>query len=168
MLGSSLPILLLAMQAQPRVAPAVPPPVVVVPRPSPEDEAKLRAVPHRIDLRVSAGRDILWEGPLHVSANEGAHINYSKREAVQPLCREDQNRYDGTQSGININLRSQGDRTAHRYHIDVSWNRSAEPRSCGTDGTRSVSVNQQILLPVGETVRVEGDGGLSIQLTRRD
>lgn len=168
----SLPVLLLAMQAPPRTAPPSPPPPpvpVMIPQPSPEDEAKLRSIPHRVELRVSAEGRVLWEGPLMVSDRQAAYINYSQRDAAPALCREDQDRGEGRQTSININLRSNyGDRTTSRYQIDVSWMRSREERSCGTGGTLTAGLSQSIILPVGREVTVEGDGGLSIQLIRRD
>ncbi|HEY5722833.1 MAG TPA: hypothetical protein VIT45_10980 [Allosphingosinicella sp.] len=171
----SLPVVLLALQVQPRTAPPTPPPPpprpvqAVIPRPSPEDEAKLRMIPHRIELRVTAEGQILWEGPLMVSDRQQAHINYSKREAAPALCREDQNRGEGRQNNITIGLGSNyGDRTRPSYRLDVGWVRSVEERVCGGGGTRSVSVNQTVLLPVGRSVTVEGDGGLSIEMIRRD
>ena len=161
-----VPALLLAMQAPVIAVPAPPAPP---PRPSPQDEAKLRAVPHRIDVRMSAGRELLWEGPLMVSRRQGANLNFNKNEATQPLCLEEMSSYENNQTGIGIGIRALDDRSmADRYMLDIQWTRRAEPRACGSNGSRRGHVDQSVVLPVGQTLTVQGDAGLVIQLTRRD
>jgi len=180
---SIVPLLLLALQTPPIArsnspnppaivaVPSFPPPPVIVALPgqSPQDEARLRGTPHRIEVRLSAGRETIWQGSMLVSMRQGAQVTYSKSEASQPLCPEDLNAYELVQSGVSINVRPTGERTlANRYALDIRWMRPAEQRGCGTSGTRAVDVDQIVVLPLGETVTVNGDGGLLIQVTRRD
>ena len=117
--------------------------------------------PVTFQVRVLGGGQQLYNDQLRVGAS-GASYNQSNRESAEQACPN----YD---SGLERNLmvtvgRSYGE-DGNRYRVSASWRR---PLGNGCDrGQRTAAVEQQVSVAPGQTVRIEGDAGLVVELTRR-
>ena len=50
--------------------------------------------------------------------------------------------------------------------FDASWARPVPSPDCGESGTRTVQINQAVVLEPGQTIVTDGDAGLRVELTR--
>lgn len=148
------------------------PPVVILPPPppsparyassrGPDDEQSAITT---IAVEVTAGATVLWDGSLRLRRSMQANYNQSSNEAG-PACAVDPDlAYRSGQSRrdlrIAINSRGEGD----QFSVSANWTRPAQ--NCVEAGTRTVSFDQQITLRPGERIRLTGDGGLVVKLTR--
>lgn len=148
----------------PIVAPPPPPPVILA---SPTGGAFPREVGviDTIDVTVSAGRETLWSGVLHVNAM-GANYSESLRQALEPCgAKSGADRpYLESQRQLNVSINRRGGREAPDvFNVNVNWTRPAP--DCES-GSRGVTFTQRVEIAPGRTVRLAGDGGLAIALTR--
>ena len=165
--------------AEPPPPPPPPPPRIAVPQvrsaPSSVDAEALRAryeaarrevVP--LAVAVSAGREVLWSDRLRVSGNGGANYSIDKREAALP-CPDGSvapSNYTFGREQLEVSIRRQiSSESFDSFNVSVKWERPDEDCQ-GQGGQRSVSIMSLIAIPPGETVELEGDGGLRVRLTR--
>ncbi|MCT2400709.1 hypothetical protein [Novosphingobium mangrovi (ex Huang et al. 2023)] len=121
-----------------------------------------------VDVTVEAGRGALWTGVLKID-NSGASYSESLRDAPEP-CDDKA----GNASASNFSAQRQFNLSIRRYNrngapdlfsVNARWTRPIP--FCEGQGTRSVSLDQQVDLVPGRTVRLTGDGGLVVTITRR-
>ncbi|GAA4041250.1 hypothetical protein GCM10022281_22800 [Sphingomonas rosea] len=142
-------------------APPAPPPVIPIPAPpSPVRPDRLLRPPVAVQVRVSGAGRVLFADTLRVGPI-GANFQQSQREAGEQLCSTG---LSTSSRNLQLSVQPTYD-NAERYRVSVSWSR---PVGSGCDvGSRTASADQSVLLPPGQTVRIEGDGGLLVELTRR-
>ena len=165
-------------------APAEPPPP---PPPAPIAIPQVRAVSSSADVEalraryeaarreivslgvvVSAQREVLWSGRLRVSGNAGANYAITKSEAALP-CPDGSappRNYTFGREQLEVSLRRQiSTDSFDTFNVTAKWERPDEDCQ-GQGGQRSVSLTSLIAIPPGQTVELEGDGGLRVRLTR--
>ena len=153
--------------AQPPVAVAniPPPPIVAVPSAPPPiirmSEPYARMANITVRIRALAGRAVLLDDRFRVGRS-WASFTQNRSEAREESCPSD---YSGqsARTSFSMSLRPQGI-SGGKYHLSASWQRPSG--SCDDLGSRSVSLDQAVSLKPGQTVIVEGDGGLRVELTQ--
>ncbi len=146
---------------------ALPPPAV-----SPPAGARSGDLPMTtIDVVLTVGRETLWSGPLRLGTS-GASYSQSLRESEAPCptnsARNGDSRqfYEASrQLSVNLNRRGSPREQADAFSISVRWQRPIPV--CEGSGNRSISLDQVVDVTPGQTVRVTGDAGLVVVLTRR-
>lgn len=165
----AITILAAAAPATPQVnvppPPAAPPPVVVQ---APGLRRTPDLSPVLFDVSITAGRDTLWSGSVRVGQT-GANYSQSLRQADEvcpdrPRSSDDSYRSVENARQLNFNLMRRGGRE-ESYSVSVRWQRPIA--ACEGGGNRGVSIDQQIDITPGQTLRLNGDAGLVVSLTRR-
>lgn len=114
-----------------------------------------------VRIRAFAGGAALFDDQMRVGRS-GANFNQNRSEAAEENCPDD---YSATaKHSLSIGLRPDGP-TKNSYRVNVSWSRPVA--GCDGQGSRGVNVDQRVDLEPGQTVTVQGDGGLRVELTRR-
>src|SRR5690606_27610840 len=114
-------------------------------------------------------REALWAGSLRVG-NGGGSFSQQLREAPE-VCPGRQpagegRRYAESNRQLTVNIRRWSAReSANSFVVSVRWTRPVP--ACDGGGSRAVSLDQQLEIAPGETVRLSGDAGLTVALTRR-
>jgi hypothetical protein len=159
-------LLIAPLPAPPVVAPRAPAMVYTTPvfnDPSRSD----MAVPDRLDVHVTGGGETLFRGPLRISRQTSASFSQSKSDASDRGCTSGRYGSEG-RSAVNLSLRQSrtgDDQTS--YLAEVSWTRPVTTEGCDGNASRTVSLSQSFKLAVGQTLTIEGDGGLRLIITRR-
>ena len=148
------------------------PPIVVPSRPSPPpaivSPGRQPVAPTTLELRVTAGPQLLWEGSLRVGVTGGVYRqDLTQAPAVPcPPASPDNLR---TRSGFVVAVASlRFRRPSNQYQVTVNWSRPSEVANCTNFGARSVELNQTISLDPGQEVALEGDAGLVVRIRRTD
>ena len=130
---------------------------------SPAPSAQLET----IAVRIGSPQGILWQGNLRVGANQGASYSQNLSQASPDQCPPGSPYDRSERSSISFNLYVQnyGNMTPS-YRFDASWARPVLSPDCGESGTRTVQINQAVVLQPGQTTVTEGDAGLRVELTR--
>ena len=117
-------------------------------------------------VRLTSPQGVLWQGNLRVSQNQGASYSQNFSQASPNACPA--NSYDRSErSSISLNVYLQNNGSyGMLYRVDASWQRPAEDKDCGEQGTRTVQVTKGFTINPGETGVVEGDAGLRLEITR--
>jgi hypothetical protein len=152
-------LLLLAQSASPvlAVSDRIAAPPALAPQPPME----------RLTVRISSPEGVLWQGTLRVGPNQGASYQQNLSQASLELCPPGSPYDRSERRHINFNIYSQQDQQrGQSYRLDVSWGRPGPDEGCGERGTRTVQVNQAVVVEPGGTAVVEGDAGLRVELTR--
>ena len=142
-----------------------PPPIVAVPTAPPiirMAEPFSRIVNITVRIRALAGRAVLLDDRFRVGRS-WASFSQNRSEAGEQTCPLD---YGGqsARTSFSVSLRPQGIGGGGKYHLSSTWQRPNG--SCDEQGSRSVSIEQGVALKPGQTVVVEGDGGLRVELTQ--
>ena len=118
-------------------------------------------------VRLSSSQGVLWQGDLRVGLNQGASYSQNMSQASPDLCPAG-SPYDRSERGsvsFNVYLQNHG-QARPSYRVDASWARPILSADCGESGTRTVQINQMVVLEPGQTTVIEGDAGLRVELTR--
>jgi hypothetical protein len=156
MLGQLLPLLLVQATATIAVA---------------EDRiVATPAVPAQIQtlgVRVSSPQGVLWQGSLRVAENQSASYSQNLSQASTELCPPGSpyDRSERSSVSFNVYMQNYGQGRDPSYRIDASWARPIKDANCGESGTRTVQINQAVMLEPGQTSVIEGDAGLRVELT---
>ena len=136
-------------------APIAPPPLIRV------GDTFPRIANISVRIRALAGRAVLLDDRFRVGRS-WASFNQSRSEAGDQSCPLD---YAGgsARTSFSMSLRPQG-MSGGKYQLSSTWLRPSG--SCQEQGSRSVSIEQGVVLKPGQTVVVEGDGGLRLELTQ--
>lgn len=120
-----------------------------------------------IAVRVSSPEGVLWQGTLRVGQNQGGSYSQSFSQASADNCPPNSSYDRSERSSLNFNVYVQNyGQGRPGYRVDASWGRPIKVANCGESGTRTVQINQGVFLDPGETVTIEGDAGLRVELTR--
>lgn len=160
--------LALLMQGAPAEPAALPPPTItVVPTivaPLAPPRANDPAFP--LKVKITAGKQVLFEDSLLVDALNGASVTQSRSEAAPESC-PNEYRYCGTPTtGLTFRANQRRGGNNALLGVTVNWSRRTQPATCTSYGTRTIMINQTVELAPGKSVRVEGDAGLIVELSR--
>jgi hypothetical protein len=163
---SLLPGLIAAIAQPPPVT--VPPAPPVFPRVASPYEAALAMDPVPIEVRVSAGRESLWEGTLRVNPVAGANITQNRSEAAPVDCAVDRRRGASVGNSLRLSLRVIPDREGEiLFAVDVNWTRPGSADQCPSGGSRGIHLQQNVAIASGQSVTLRGDADLTVELRRR-
>lgn len=116
---------------------------------------------------VQAG-ETLWSGTLKVGRSYGsASYSQSRNEADEPCAGpvKPNNPYPMTSSSLNFSIsRYNWQQEPDGFSINLNWSRPIS--ACQGQGNDSYGINRNVTLAQGQTVTIEGTGGVSIRLTR--
>lgn len=157
-----------ALQPSLPVPPAPPPPIVrtnIIPPAPPQPFIAVPSVPRpavTIQVRVDLGRERLVDERLRVGL-ANATINRSRQEALAGDCP-----ILGASLNQTLSLSLRPDYAARdtkeRFRLEL---RISRPVQQGCDsGSRGLSLDQQFLLPPGQSITLTGDAGLKVELRR--
>jgi hypothetical protein len=189
----SLAIAFLALQAAAPAPPAPhtggmvsnssPPPIVtVVTSPAPPvlqgtgDRPVVYAIPEAndappdvLELRVSAGSEILWDGRIRVGRPGASMIQHLSQ--TEPVGCPKSPYANSVHSSISIALQrtklSVTPEGAFNYPLRVSWERPSSARGCSAEGARKVEISKGVDLKPGQSVTLKGDVGLEVRVRRQ-
>jgi hypothetical protein len=122
-----------------------------------------------LDVAIMANRERLWSGSMRVG-NGGAEYSETLRQAPEPCAGrsgsgEGSLRYVMSARQLSLRIDARGVREpSNGFSVRLNWER---PLPSCEGGSRGVSLNQQIEIAPGATVRLSGDAGLALVLTRR-
>lgn len=148
-----------------RAVPVAPPPVITpVAPPAPPTMAPnfagLERAAVMVSVRATLGNSVLLDDRFRVGRAPATFMQ-NRSEAAPDQCGK---AWSGLRRHVNFGLRADGPEHEDRYRLNFSLNRPNG--SCETDGVRGLSVEQPVVLKPGQTVTVDGDGGLKITLRR--
>jgi hypothetical protein len=158
-----LPLLLLAAQA---TEPRSPPVITAPPAPMLVSPAREPIAPSQLDVRVTAGRELLWEGSLRVGVTGGTYRQDLTQAPEEPCLSGSPNGLQ-LRSGFVVSItRLRYGRPSNQHQLTVNWSRPSDSESCTNNGARTVELRQTINLDPGQEVTLEGDAGLSVRIRR--
>jgi uncharacterized membrane protein len=170
-------ITILAAAAAPATAPAAilspPPPPLTIVMESPAPPRIIERTSDQplalFDVAIMAGRDPLWSDSVRVG-QAGVNYTQSLRQADEicpgrPRSSDEAYRYVESSRQLNFSLSRRGSREVDSFSVNVRWQRPVS--ACEGGGNRGVTVEQQMEIAPGQTVRLNGDAGLIVSLTRR-
>lgn len=157
------------------VVTAAEPPTPVVPTrgapPSPIQTRQAQAdaeMPPRSSFSVrvtGAGREI-WSGEMNIDNNQGADLRMTLQQGDAVCGNRPEARYVRRQTGLTFSIRNVGRGADDAFSISAEWTRPST--DCDLPGTRATGVETVATIAPGTTRVIEGDGGLKIELTRRN
>ena len=165
-------ITMLAATVVPAAAPPPPPPMTVIMPAPPAPRIVERTSDQPLatfDVAITAGRDTLWSDSVRVG-QAGVNYTQSLRQADEicpgrPRASDESYRYGESSRQLNFSLSRRGSREVDSFGVNVRWQRPVS--ACEGGGNRGVTVEQQVEIAPGQTVRLNGDAGLVVSLTRR-
>ena len=121
-----------------------------------------------IAVRVSSPQGVLWQGTLRIAENQSASYSQNMSQASTVVCPPGSpyDRSERTSVSLNVYTQNYGQGRPN-YRLDVSWGRPIIDTNCGESGTRTVQINQSVMLDPGQSTTIDGDAGLRIELTRQ-
>lgn len=124
----------------------------------------------RVSVRVSSGSELLWQGDLAVSRGVSARYSQEKTDAALTHCDDVQSRRQNVTRRVAVTLSQTyyGEGNTDNYNIRIEWTRPANLDNCSGTGDRTIQMTQNVSLPNGQAITVDGDAGLRIVLTRKD
>lgn len=145
-----------------------PPPAPIIMAPPPGYRRDMPA-PVTLGVSIQFARKTVWSGNLRVGTGNGASYSQSRNEAAAVCPGVDPGRGNYGSNGETLNLRI--DRRDSRekgdtFSVMASWARPLP--DCQGEGSSSVGLNRVVTLAPGASVELTGDGGLVVQLSRKD
>lgn len=164
-------LMLLAIQvaAIPSGAVPAPPPILS----SVPVSTAMRPIEHQaplqmtdIDLVIRSPSGILWQGTLRV-ADRGAESNWSqtRSEPPQAECPSRSYNWGSEREMLSLSLSPTPRDTLGSLMVHVRWARRG-PGAC--EGLRTVELRQPVVLTDRQTTTLSADGGLRVELRRRE
>ena len=128
-----------------------------------------------VEVEVRAGAERLFAGTLEVGSPVTSTFRQERVDAVVPTCGASDSypvitmggRAVPRASSFTISISTNYQRTDGRVQLNVRWVRPGSSSCTGQFNTRTVEMNESVLLAPGQTVTVQGDAGLVVRLTRR-
>jgi hypothetical protein len=118
-------------------------------------------------VRVSSPEGVLWQGTLRVGQNQSGSYSQSLSQASADNCPPNSPYDRSERSSLNFNVYVQNyGQGRPSYRVDASWGRPIKVANCGESGTRTVQINQGVMLEPGQTATIKGDSGFRVELTR--
>ena len=121
-----------------------------------------------VSIVIVQGGETLWSGTLKVGRSYGsASYSQSRNEADEPCAgaARQTNPNSMTSSSLNFSIsRYNWQQEPDAFSINLNWSRPIPV--CQGQGNDSYGINRNVTLAQGQSVTIEGTGGLSIRLTR--
>lgn len=121
--------------------------------------------PYVIFARIIGTEGELWSGNLSMG---GTHRAWVKTEIqdVDSKCPAENQRYPTQFHSVQLQVWPNLGRDRLEYRVKANLLRPTE--SCSENGSKSLGFEVKTELNAGETRVIEGEGGLRVELTRRD
>lgn len=131
--------------------------------------AEAHGEPETIAIDIRDGGRKIWSGSLRIGPKYGSASFSQSTSEFAPGCpgkAGDSDRSYSTQNRINLNIhRNNWQQEPDSFNVNIN---SVTPlAACQGNGTNTIGFQRIVDLPVGQTVVVAGEGGLSVRLTRR-
>jgi hypothetical protein len=161
-------------QEKPVLRPPPPAPIVRVPAPAPsptaEEIARIKAARDEIvalDMDVTAHGERLWSGTLRVNASEGRYT--ASRSDFSGTCGDaaaaaTRPKFDKDSLSVSAR-RSASGTELDLFTLSANWQRP-DAQCQGLNGLRTSAIISTVRIAPGETIELEGDGGLRIRVKR--
>jgi len=124
--------------------------------------------PEDVGVAISAGPEEIWAGTLRIGGPSGnANFNFSKNEFALPCPGDPEAGSRNQMSRLRVNFsmsRRNWQQQPDSFNVNVNWTKPLP--ACQGEGSDTLGFNRVVDLPRGETVSVEGSGGLVLRLTR--
>ena len=118
-------------------------------------------------VRISSPEGLLWQGTVRVGQNQSGSYSQSFSQASADNCPPNSPYDRSERSSLNFNVYVQNyGQGRPSYRVDASWGRPIKVPNCGESGTRTVQINQGVMLDPGQSATIQGDAGLQVELTR--
>jgi hypothetical protein len=126
------------------------------------------AVTESIGVAVYQGREPIWTGSLRLGGPYGSASFSQSRNEYGEICPAEPGapgRQVNSSESLNFSIsRYNSQQELDRFNITLNWSRPV-PR-CQGEGNDTYGFNRVVNLPRGESVTIEGNGGVSVRLTR--
>ena len=151
------------------VPPIIPPPIVAVAPPAPFRIDQTRRVdPIVVDVTVTAGDRVLYQGTLRTGGSSTARFSEDKTELASDPCVGTAGFFNSERSSFSIQLTPFDTFDDHRrVTVSVDWARPVPTGTCGPGTARTVRVSQTVQLEPHRPMIINGDASLSVKLVRR-
>ncbi|MEP0391324.1 MAG: hypothetical protein ABJ205_13895 [Erythrobacter sp.] len=127
-------------------------------------EARTQAKPFTISVRIMGQDRELWAGDLTMSVYNRAQVRLDINDSdIQ--CPLEDSRFALRRNAIEFQVRPGYGRANSKYTIETNWTRPTG--SCSEQGSRVTGFEVQVELEEGKPRVIEGDGGLRVEITRR-
>jgi hypothetical protein len=121
-----------------------------------------------VSVVIAQGGETLWSGTLKVGRAYGsASYSQSRNEADEPCAgaAKQANANPMTSSSLNFNIgRYNSPQEPDGFSVNLNWSRPIP--ACQGQGNDSYGINRNVTLARGQTIMIEGTGGVSIRLSR--
>jgi len=126
------------------------------------------AAAESIGIAVYQGREPIWTGSLRVGGPYGSASFSQSRNEFGELCPAEPGapgRQGNSSESLNFSIsRYNSQQEPDRFNISLNWSRPV-PR-CQGEGNDTYGFNRVVNLPRGQSVTIDGNGGVSVRLTR--
>jgi len=138
----------------------VPAPIILTEKPGNKDLS-----PQSFAIEVTYKQQKVWAGTLRVSADRGANFSQQTAQSPEP-CSDGQstNPFNTVSESLRVQLHrlSSGERNITRLSVQLERPKPV----CGAMGSDTISVNRSISLEQGKSVIIDGEGGVTVRVTR--
>jgi hypothetical protein len=122
--------------------------------------------PQSFALEVLYKQQKMWAGTLRVSRGAGANYNQQMSQSVEP-CPSNQEpvrSFGNVSESLRVSLNSVS--PTERGAVRVSVQLERPKMVCGAMGSDTISIQRAINLESGKSIAIEGEGGLTVRVTR--
>ena len=121
-----------------------------------------------VEVEVRAASELLWSGPLRLSAGSPASLRRHITQAPAQACEDIRHGANSEQHSRNLTVSPQYARSDQpfRTSVEVQWQRPVA-EACTSFGSRTVQLTQLVELNPGSWSTVTGDAGLVVRIRRR-
>lgn len=121
----------------------------------------------RVHVRIMAGNQQLLDDSFRVSVASGATFEENRSEAPDSACPSAGYYGSSARNSLAVSLSLRGPSSAEpMVNVNVSWQRPTKAVNCGGEGSRQVQLNQTVPLAPGQSITLQGDGGLAVTISR--
>lgn len=121
-----------------------------------------------IGIAVYQGRDPIWTGSLRLGGPYGNASFSQSRNEYGEMCPAEPGtpgRQVNSSESLNFTIsRYNSQQEPDRFNISLNWSRPV-PR-CQGEGNDTYGFNRVVNVQRGQSVTIEGNGGVSVRLTR--
>lgn len=164
--GLAVPPETTPVMAPPPPAPRVAQPAIIIEERSARSQ---NPPPARFDVVIAAKRQTLWQGTLRM-AGRGGSVSYNMSKSEQL----DDCGGDSVQERRDITARENLQFSINRYgwqndpgRFTASLSYAYPTGQCETLGSSTVGISRQFDIEAGESIVLEGEGGLTVRISRK-
>ena len=118
----------------------------------------------RFEVKVTGGDRLLWAGELYLSEYEGARFETDLQD-INPACGYEERRKVSRNSALVLTLKTSDHVDGYRFWLRTYWEHRLP--QCGELRSAIAWISVPVDIAEGDTRTINGDSGLSVELTRR-